>query len=51
MLPLAKKPDAYKSINSSTIVVVKPVVVKQEETNKDELVITNEMLIPWVFIK
>jgi hypothetical protein len=59
-MPLAKKPDAYKNINSSSVIITKQILAghpharieqtKQEQT-KNDIQITSELLIPWVFIK
>lgn len=56
-MPLAKKPDAYKNINSSSVIITKQIQVKEiqvkeiQEQTKDDIQITSELLIPWVFIK
>jgi hypothetical protein len=55
-MPLARKPDAYKNINSSSVIITKqiqvgPSKIQIQKTTKDDIQITSELLIPWVFIK
>lgn len=56
-MPLAKKPAAYKNINSSSVIITNQIQVNQiqvnqiQEKTKDDIQITSELLIPWVFIK
>ena len=46
-MPVAKKPDYYKSINSSSV-IIKQEHIKQEHTKKEETKVLNCSVFPLV---